>query len=62
MSRPACANRYDVVNRAGGAVTVQMMILALVSFGAALVSDSVWVVAASAFRGWFAGSPSDWSW
>jgi threonine/homoserine/homoserine lactone efflux protein len=45
------------VNRAAGDVQVQMLFLALVSFVTALFSDSAWVLAASAFRKWFARSP-----
>jgi threonine/homoserine/homoserine lactone efflux protein len=45
------------VNRSAGHATIQMLLLALVSLITALVSDSVWVLMASAFRGWFARSP-----
>jgi threonine/homoserine/homoserine lactone efflux protein len=45
------------VNRSAGDLPGQMLLLALVSFATALVSDSAWVVAASAFRRWFAQSP-----
>jgi threonine/homoserine/homoserine lactone efflux protein len=45
------------VNRTARHVPMQMLILALVSFITALISDSTWVLAASAFRGWFARSP-----
>lgn len=45
------------VNRSAGHIPLQMLLLALVSFATALVSDSAWVVAASAFRRWFARSP-----
>jgi len=45
------------VNRAAGHVPSQMLVLALVSFGTALVSDSCWVLAASTFRRWLASSP-----
>jgi threonine/homoserine/homoserine lactone efflux protein len=45
------------VNRSAGHVPVQMLLLSLVSFGVALISDSVWGVAASAVRSWFARSP-----
>lgn len=45
------------VNRSAGDVPTQMLILAFVSFVTAVVSDSIWVLAASAFRGWFARSP-----
>jgi threonine/homoserine/homoserine lactone efflux protein len=45
------------VNRMAGDVPLQMVLLALVSFVTALFSDSAWVLAASAFRKWFARSP-----
>jgi len=45
------------VDRQAGHVPGQMMILALLSLATALVSDSAWVLAASAFRRWFARSP-----
>ena len=45
------------VDRRAGHVPIQMMLLALVSFGTALLSDSAWVITASAFRRWFARSP-----
>jgi threonine/homoserine/homoserine lactone efflux protein len=45
------------VDRAAGDVPLQMLLLALVSFFTALLSDSAWVLAASAFRRWFARSP-----
>lgn len=45
------------VNRSAGHVPVQMLLLSLVSFVVALVSDSMWGVAASAVRSWFARSP-----
>lgn len=45
------------VNRSAGHVPGQMLQLALVSFGIALVFDSVWAIAASAVRSWFAGNP-----
>lgn len=44
------------VNRTGGLVPVQMLILALVSIGIGLISDSAWGIAASRLRGWFARS------
>lgn len=37
-------------------VTVQMLLLALVAFALALVSDSVWALLASAVRSWFGRS------
>ena len=45
------------VNRSAGHVPVQMILLALVSFGIALVSDSLWAVAAGGVRSWFTGNP-----
>jgi threonine/homoserine/homoserine lactone efflux protein len=45
------------VNRAAGHVQIQMLLLALVSIGIGLVSDSVWGITASAVRAWFAQSP-----
>jgi threonine/homoserine/homoserine lactone efflux protein len=45
------------VNRPAGHVQEQMLLLSLVSFGIALISDSLWAVAASTVRSWFAGSP-----
>jgi threonine/homoserine/homoserine lactone efflux protein len=45
------------VNRSAGHATIQMLLLALVSLITALVSDTAWVLLASAFRGWFARSP-----
>lgn len=45
------------VNRTAGDVPLQMVQLALISFVTALVSDTAWVLAASAFRKWFARSP-----
>jgi threonine/homoserine/homoserine lactone efflux protein len=45
------------VNRSGGHIPLQMLMLALVSFATALVTDSAWVLAASSFRHWFARSP-----
>jgi threonine/homoserine/homoserine lactone efflux protein len=45
------------INRAGGSVPAQMLILSLVSFAIALVSDSAWGLAASGARSWFAKSP-----
>jgi hypothetical protein len=34
-----------------------MLLLSLVSFGIALISDSLWAVTASTVRSWFAGNP-----
>jgi threonine/homoserine/homoserine lactone efflux protein len=45
------------VDRAAGHVPEQMLLLSLVSFGTALVSDSLWAVAAGTVRSWFAGNP-----
>jgi len=45
------------VDRSRGQVPVQMLLLALIAFGIALVSDSVWAIAASAVRDWFARKP-----
>jgi len=45
------------VNRSAGHVQEQMLLLSLVSFGTALISDSLWAVAAGTVRSWFAGSP-----
>ncbi|MFH8337611.1 LysE family translocator [Streptomyces sp. AM6-12] len=45
------------VDRAQGRVPLQMLLLGLVFNVLALVSDSVWGLAASAARGWFARSP-----
>jgi threonine/homoserine/homoserine lactone efflux protein len=45
------------VDRSAGHVPVQMLLLSIVSFFIAVLSDSVWVVAASAVRTWFARSP-----
>jgi threonine/homoserine/homoserine lactone efflux protein len=45
------------VNRSAGHVPAQMLLLALVSIGIGLTSDSVWGLAASTVRSWFARSP-----
>jgi threonine/homoserine/homoserine lactone efflux protein len=45
------------VNRAAGYVPGQMLLLSLVSFGIALISDSLWAVTAGTVRSWFAGDP-----
>jgi threonine/homoserine/homoserine lactone efflux protein len=34
-----------------------MMVMALVSFAIALISDSLWALAASRVRAWFTGDP-----
>jgi threonine/homoserine/homoserine lactone efflux protein len=44
------------INPAAGLVPVQMLVLALVSIGIGLLSDSAWGIAASRLRGWFARS------
>jgi threonine/homoserine/homoserine lactone efflux protein len=45
------------VNRTEGHVPEQMLLLSAVAFGIALISDSLWVLAASGIRGWFATNP-----
>jgi threonine/homoserine/homoserine lactone efflux protein len=45
------------VSRGSGHVPAQILILGLVYAGIALLSDSLWGVAAGAFRSWFARSP-----
>jgi threonine/homoserine/homoserine lactone efflux protein len=45
------------VNRSSGNVAGQMLLLSLVSFAIALVSDSAWGIAASQVRAWFEASP-----
>jgi threonine/homoserine/homoserine lactone efflux protein len=45
------------VNRSAGHIPVQMLLLSLVSFPIALISDSTWSVGAGAVRSWFARSP-----
>ncbi len=47
----------EFVNRQAGNVPVQMLLLSLVSFLIALASDSMWSLAASGVRTWFARSP-----
>lgn len=44
------------VDRGAGDATTQMLLLGLVAFGIALVSDSVWAVLAARVRGWFGAS------
>jgi threonine/homoserine/homoserine lactone efflux protein len=44
-------------NRAAGHVTLQLLILSLVSLPIGLISDSTWGLAASGVRSWFARSP-----
>jgi threonine/homoserine/homoserine lactone efflux protein len=45
------------VDRHAGHVSEQMMVMALVSFAIALISDSLWALAASRVRAWFTGDP-----
>jgi threonine/homoserine/homoserine lactone efflux protein len=45
------------VDRGAGQVPLQMLLLSLVSIGIGLVSDSLWALAASRLRAWFARSP-----
>jgi threonine/homoserine/homoserine lactone efflux protein len=46
------------VDRASGHVPEQMLIeAAVVAFGIALITDTIWVLAASGVRGWFATNP-----
>jgi threonine/homoserine/homoserine lactone efflux protein len=45
------------VDRSSGHLPIQMLVLSLVSFVIALVSDSAWGLAASGVRSWFARSP-----
>jgi threonine/homoserine/homoserine lactone efflux protein len=45
------------VNRSAGHVPMQMLFLGLISSVTGLTSDTIWVLAASAVRGWFARSP-----
>jgi threonine/homoserine/homoserine lactone efflux protein len=47
----------EFVNRQAGHISAQMLLLSLVSFAIALVSDSAWSVLASTVRAWFARSP-----
>lgn len=44
------------VDRSAGGVASQMLLLALVAFAIALVTDSIWALLASQGRQWFAGS------
>jgi threonine/homoserine/homoserine lactone efflux protein len=44
-------------SRADGSVPLQILVLGVIFFALAMVSDSVWVVAASRVRSWFARSP-----
>jgi threonine/homoserine/homoserine lactone efflux protein len=45
------------VDRAGGHVQFQMLLLAALSMGIGLITDSIWGVSASAVRAWFGRSP-----
>ncbi len=45
------------VDRAAGDVVAQILVLGLVFAAIALVSDSIWALAAGGFRAWFARSP-----
>jgi threonine/homoserine/homoserine lactone efflux protein len=45
------------IDRSAGDVPGQMLVLGLVSFVIALISDSLWALAASTVRSWFAHSP-----
>jgi threonine/homoserine/homoserine lactone efflux protein len=45
------------VSRSAGNVSGQILLLGLVFAAIALVSDTIWVLAAGAFRSWFARSP-----
>ncbi len=45
------------IDPGAGSATAQMLLLGLVAFGVALVSDSLWAVLASAVRSWFSRSP-----
>lgn len=48
----------EFVHRRAGNVPEQMLMLALIAFVIALVSDSLWVVLASTARSWFAQKPN----
>jgi threonine/homoserine/homoserine lactone efflux protein len=45
------------VDKASGHVPVQILLLGAVFSGIALLSDSIWGLAAGAFQSWFARSP-----
>lgn len=45
------------VNRHAGNVPTQMIVLALIAFAIALVSDTCWALLASTARAWFTGDP-----
>jgi len=46
------------VDRTGGAVTAQMLVLGLLAFTIGLLSDGLWAVLASQLRSWFDASPA----
>jgi threonine/homoserine/homoserine lactone efflux protein len=45
------------VSRGGGYVPAQILLLGLIFAAIALVSDTMWALAAGGFRAWFARSP-----
>lgn len=45
------------VNPSAGNISVQMIILGLIFISVALLTDSVWAIAAGSARAWFASSP-----
>jgi threonine/homoserine/homoserine lactone efflux protein len=45
------------VDRSAGDVTAQLLVLSAIAVGIALVTDSLWVLAAGAARSWFARRP-----
>lgn len=45
------------VGRGAGSVPLQILVLGAIFAGIAVISDSVWVMAASRFRSWFGRSP-----
>jgi threonine/homoserine/homoserine lactone efflux protein len=45
------------VDRAAGSVPIQMMVFGLVAVSIAVVTDSIWAMAAGTARDWFARSP-----
>ena len=45
------------VSRGGGHVPAQILLLGLIFAAIAIISDSMWALAAGAFRAWFARSP-----
>ena len=44
-------------SRSDGSVPVQILLLGVIFFALAMVSDSIWIAAASQVRSWFAHSP-----